>query len=416
MRDSYAVNDLRAIAPHAFETDGSVRPFADQVVSYEMGELPSNELLVISPVARAAGLPQIENLPITIDQSTLEKVKVQHGLRPADIKNLGNWIAFHPFAMTSMSMEDALVVVADAIDRIGNHIIIPIHVAKSVNVIGHELIVDDVASIYGKRNLEYMIRNTAALGLRLWVNEKTKDWTSRTGLQLPPLASSLYVNEYTLSRIMTPAALERVTKPPCFDSLIDAGWSPETMFPHTASVEVTPRMLTALVTSWCELHDPTSHPEQAFLECCCARYWCREDDGGFSAVDNTSDGCITEGFGSKLDALDWLLTTGCPGDEFRPLSDLSQEELEEAWASLSDVAIDDSDRIDSDWRGYEAGTDRFDIMRDFDEAYEGGVHSLMFPSEMPEATNPALVVTRASPAGDGVHTRHERDRDHELGR
>ena len=53
--------------------------------------------------------------------------------------------------------------------------------------------------------------------------------------------------------------------------------------------------------------------------------------------------------------------------------------LAQAWASLGDALVDDEGRLFSRWRDYPAGTGREDIWHDFDEACEGGVHSLMFP-------------------------------------
>ena len=377
--DSRVLDNLRQAAPSAFLPDGELRPFDEQVVSYEMGEIDPSELLVVSARAHTTGLPQIEDLPVTIDQSTLEKVKVQHGLRPSDVKHLRHWIASHPLAMDSMTMEGALVVVADATDGRGRHIVIPIHVSKEVGDVGHELVVDDVASVYGKRNLEYIIGNTASLGLTLWVNERTKGWTSRAGLQLPPLASSLLRSEYTTELITTQAALEAISKPAFFDDLMVAGWGHETMFPSpgTGPTEVTSEMMDALVIAWCRADELAGYPGTLDLGLCQGLYWCR-NEGGVCAVDNSSGSCLVEGFKRPLDALDWLATTGLPGDEVRPLSELSQEEIEEVWADLGDTLVDDDGCLLSDWRDYPAGTDREEIWLDFDAAYEGGVHNLMF--------------------------------------
>ena len=64
-----------------------------------------------------------------------------------------------------------------------------------------------------------------------------------------------------------------------------------------------------------------------------------------------------------------------------PLRELTQRGLTRAWSSLGDVPTDDRDTILEPWRCYRAGVDRFEIWRDFDSAYEGGVYELMFPGK-----------------------------------
>lgn len=393
MLDSRTLDELRHAAPSAFRADGSLRPFEEQMVSYEMGELPPEEILVVSLRAHTAGLPEIEDLPITIDQSTVEKVKVQHGLRPVDVKNLSSWIREHPFAMDSMSMENSLVVCADATDRKGQHIIVPVHVAKEVGDIGHELVVDDVASIYGKSNLEYLISNTAKAGLRLFVNERTKGCASRSGLQLPPLAPSRFISEYTLAPIHSSVALEALSKPRHFDDLVEAGWNPTTMFPKSVgpcrAIEVSEHMIGALVEVWAAARD-AGEPGP----CCCRDlYFARCEDGSFLCVDNRQDECFVEQFQSSFEAKCWL----SEGD--LSLSELSQDELREAWSTLGDVAVDEEGRLEGQWLRYEEGTDREEVWRDFDDAFEGGVHALMFPGDHERRDNPSLADTHpaASP-------------------
>lgn len=399
MLDSRAIENLRRAAPSAFHDDGSLRPFDEQMVSYEMGELPPEEILVVSLRAHTAGLPEIDDLPITIDQSTVEKVKTQHGLRPADVKNLAFWIKEHPFAMDSLSMENSVFVCVDATDRQNHHIIVPVHVAKEVGDIGHELVVDVVASIYRKRNLEYMISNTAKAGLKLFVNEKTKGWASRSGLQLPPLAPSHFISEYTLAPVRSSVALETLSKPGHFDDLVEAGWDPTTMFPKSIgpwrAVEVSEHMIGSLVEVWAAARD-AGEP----APCCCRDlYFARCEDGSFLCVDNRQDECFVEQFQSSFEAKCWL----SEGD--LSLSELTQEELREAWSVLGDVAVDDDGRLDEKWLRYEEGTDREEVWHDFDAAYYGGVHALMFPGDHEKRGNPSLAdsrsdASRGAPRGD----------------
>lgn len=62
---------------------------------------------------------------------------------------------------------------------------------------------------------------------------------------------------------------------------------------------------------------------------------------------------------------------------------MRKETIEAIWEEFGDVCIDDEERIDSSFCGWEFGTSREEIWHWFDAQYaeHGGVHALMFPSE-----------------------------------
>lgn len=165
--------------------------------------------------------------------------------------------------------------------------------------------------------------------------------------------------------------------------LREAGWSDGLIHhPGADPVAVDADMANELVKCWVEKSNAGTA-----LPYCCGKFWCTDQDGGFTAVDNSSGDCFVEHFEDKLGALDWLHGTGLPAEDFRPLTRLGQDELREAWTQLGDVLVDDDGRLLSDWRDYPAGTDREEVWRDFDVAYEDGVAALMFPGGERAATS-----------------------------
>lgn len=62
---------------------------------------------------------------------------------------------------------------------------------------------------------------------------------------------------------------------------------------------------------------------------------------------------------------------------------MGKSTIEALWQEFGNCCIDDNDRIDSPWCGWEAGTDRFEIWHWFDAQYAqwGGVHALAYPGE-----------------------------------
>lgn len=196
-----------------------------------------------------------------------------------------------------------------------------------------------------------------------------------------------------ICEIMLPGWVPALAKPDHFDVLIEAGWDPSTMFAKSPgpwrAVEVSEHMVTALVEIWSAARDAGGPAPR----CCGDQYLARRADGSFVCVDNRQGECFVEQFHTSFETRCWL----SEGD--LSLSELSQDELREAWSTLGDVAVDEEGRLEGQWLRYEEDTDREEVWRDFDDAYEGGVHALMFPGDHERRDNPSLADTHpaASP-------------------
>ncbi len=83
---------------------------------------------------------------------------------------------------------------------------------------------------------------------------------------------------------------------------------------------------------------------------------------------------VREGDAIELAGIAYALADG----EGRPIEDVDAL-LEDAWRDFGDAPVDDDDALLADWRGYPAGTGRFDVWHDFDRLHSKGVHALMFP-------------------------------------
>lgn len=255
--------ELSRIASRYLDKDGNPISFEEQLGFYAYGEMPTGDLFVISSSSRDLNIPTGEDIPVTMTQKVIKKIQVVHEISIRELMNLEHWIKDSPLSMESLTVDNALAVIGDAKDRYGNDILIAIHLERDKR----SFKLDEISSVYGKRNLARLIEMTDRAGLKFYANERTGEWIRRTGLQLP----------------------ERIATRLCFYSTL-----------------------------------------------------------------NRAEGT-------------------------RALKEMSKSELEELWGEFGDVAIDDNECIDRAWRGYEAGTPREEIWLDFDEAYPGGVHSLMFP-------------------------------------
>ena len=195
---------IETLAPHLVLADGSPIPFEEQVAAYAYGEMPTGDMFVVSTNAAEAGVPEAGALPILMKQKTMRKVQADHEITLAKIEKLPIWLEEHPLAMESITEENGLVVVADAHDKRGNDIIVAMH----LGVERQRVEIDEIASVYGKRNLAYLIENTASLGKGIYANERTGDWILRTGLQLPEQIANRLRHQYTPARTGEQRALD----------------------------------------------------------------------------------------------------------------------------------------------------------------------------------------------------------------
>lgn len=174
---------LKRISPGSFDDNGRIIPFRKQLESFAFGKMPSGNMLVVAESLKAAGITEMigNDAPLLMRQRTLRKIQAEHEISLEKLMDLPSWLKEHPLMLESITEKDSIVVVADAVDKAGNPIIVAIHLENTAR----GFLLNDAASVYGKRNLAYLIENTYDLNKRVYVNERTGGWIRRTGLPLP---------------------------------------------------------------------------------------------------------------------------------------------------------------------------------------------------------------------------------------
>lgn len=209
--DEKQIDNLRRLAKSSVSENGKVRPFAEQLSDYAFGSMPESEIFVVSPSSAQFSLPLTGDYPLVLTIKNAKKIVDDHDIPLKQLLDLPKWLKTHPLAVDSMSIAGALVVIADAKDVNGKDIVIALHIEKERGQRAHEIFVDEITSAYGKNNLSFFLKNTASAGLNIYVNEKTRSWLVRTGVQFPALEASSIINEYTLERIETQEQFDSVT-------------------------------------------------------------------------------------------------------------------------------------------------------------------------------------------------------------
>ena len=173
--------ELKDIARGAVKSDGTLLSFDDQLRRFAYEQMPSGDMFVVAASSKDAGIAEMADLPIVMKQSTVRKITVSHELTLADLRRLPEWLRTYPLALDSLSEIDSMLLVTDAEDALGQTVLIALHAEREFR----QLVVNEIASIYGKRNLAYLIENTVAAGKEVHVNERTGGWLQHTGLPLP---------------------------------------------------------------------------------------------------------------------------------------------------------------------------------------------------------------------------------------
>ena len=174
---------IRKISKWALDKVGNLKPFKQQLAEYEAKQLPSGTQLVVSDNSKGLAYADFSNNPIVINQTNVEKIiNGKHSNIPRNIiENIDTELNNSVFAMDSRTVDNAKIVVLDAIDTDGNPIIASLTQDKKSG----KIVVNELTSVYEKRDFQNYINRTIEEGKNIYTNEKTEQWLPRRGLQLP---------------------------------------------------------------------------------------------------------------------------------------------------------------------------------------------------------------------------------------
>lgn len=132
-------------------------------------------------VYRALGA---DNLPLSITKDTVLKASngVKHQVPIEVIEQLPELVADPVMVFASATQQGSLVSLIEAVDRSGK----PVIVALQLNSRSGRVMVNRVASLYGKDGISGFIKREVSEGrLRYQHAEKSREWLQSRGLQLP---------------------------------------------------------------------------------------------------------------------------------------------------------------------------------------------------------------------------------------
>lgn len=173
--------ELRALAHAAVSASGELATFREQMTRYLFGEMPSGDMFIVAASSQGIDIPMATDAPLVMSQTTMRKVENDHELTPSFVANLPEMIKEHVLALESLTYPNSVVIVLDAEDVNEQPVLVAVHLGLRKDVVT----VDEITSMYGKREIAFLVENTYEAKKRVFVNERTGEWISRTGVPFP---------------------------------------------------------------------------------------------------------------------------------------------------------------------------------------------------------------------------------------
>ena len=182
---------LGKISKWGLDKNKNVKNFKLQIKDYNKKLLPSGVCLIVLSESKCLKYANINNNPLIINQGNIRKIYNKHSnISHRVIENLDIELNNSVLAMDSLTRKNSRVVVLNKFSSKGNPIIVTI----SLNKTNAKIKVNEVTSVYDKKEFQNFIDRTINHNKKIYINEKTEQWLLRNGLQL-----SIRFTDYSIS-------------------------------------------------------------------------------------------------------------------------------------------------------------------------------------------------------------------------
>ena len=172
------------------DENGNLKSWEKQLLEYEYGLIDDTFLIVHSDSKKLA-YTGIDDLPITIKPSVIRKLKIKHNIPVSVLVNADTMLENTLLGVESKDRDDSIVFLLDKFNSDQYPIIAVIRKNQGKGY----LEVNEVASIYDKKNFENYLNNAIEQNKKVWINPDKKREVASRGLQLPLDILSPYTND-----------------------------------------------------------------------------------------------------------------------------------------------------------------------------------------------------------------------------
>ena len=162
------------------DENGKLKTWEKQLLEYEYGLIDDTFLIVHSDSKKLA-YTGIDDLPITIKPSVIRKLKIKHNIPVSVLVNADTMLENTLLGVESKDRDDSIVFLLDKFTSDQYPIIAVIRKNQGKGY----LEVNEVASIYDKKNFENYLNNAITQNKKVWINPDKKREVASRGLQLP---------------------------------------------------------------------------------------------------------------------------------------------------------------------------------------------------------------------------------------
>ena len=162
------------------DENGNLKSWEKQLLEYEYGLIDDTFLIVHSDSKKLA-YTGIDDLPITIKPSVIRKLKIKHNIPVSVLVNADTMLENTLLGVESKDRDDSIVFLLDKFNSEQYPIIAVIRKNQGKGY----LEVNEVASIYDKKNFENYLNNAIEQNKKVWINPDKKREVASRGLQLP---------------------------------------------------------------------------------------------------------------------------------------------------------------------------------------------------------------------------------------
>ena len=172
------------------DENGNLKTWEKQLLEYEYG-LIDDTFLIVNSDSKKLAYTGIDDLPITIKPSVIRKLKIKHNIPVSVLVNADTMLENTLLGVESKDRDDSIVFLLDKFNSDQYPIIAVIRKNQGKGY----LEVNEVASIYDKKNFENYLNNAIEQNKKVWINPDKKREVASRGLQLPLDILSPYTND-----------------------------------------------------------------------------------------------------------------------------------------------------------------------------------------------------------------------------
>lgn len=175
---------IKKINKNIVHDDGTVDSFDKQLIQLMSGVYDTRFPLVVSDNTKSLSYIEdfsVEN-PLIMNVSTVIKLREKHDIGYEFVSNCEKYLKDSVLAFDSIQHDTSKVVLLNEVDDDGFPMIA---ICRGSKDLGGDLLINEITSIYDKRNLENLITRSFDENKKFYKNEKTEQYVKSRGLQLP---------------------------------------------------------------------------------------------------------------------------------------------------------------------------------------------------------------------------------------